>query len=136
MKKIVLEKVPDTREIDGVKRWEEEKGEFVQISYGEEIRHVAFFVIKSGFWRGMHYHERKDEIFYVIDGEIRAVFRDLDTGEEEEHILTKGSKLRLAPRCWHVFYGITDASVVECSPQMYDKTDTFRLEEDGLRGRN
>jgi hypothetical protein len=41
MKKLLIEKVPDNRDLDGVKRWEEEKGEFVQIAYEELIRHLA-----------------------------------------------------------------------------------------------
>ncbi len=128
MDKIHIEKLPETKEIDGAKRWEEEKGEFAQISYGEEVRHIAYFVIKAGYWRGKHYHERKDEVFYVVDGEIKAVFIDLDTEEQMERILSKGDRVRVSPRCWHVFYGIVDASVVEYSPQIYDKGDAVRLE--------
>jgi dTDP-4-dehydrorhamnose 3,5-epimerase-like enzyme len=86
--------------------------------------------LKREFWRGMHYHEKKDETFYVIDGRIRAVFIDLDTNEKEELILTRGNRLRVKPRCWHVLYGIDDASVVEYSPQAYDKTDAYKIEMD------
>lgn len=123
-----MEKLPETKEIDGAKRWEEEKGEFVQISYGEEIRHLAYFVVREGFWRGKHYHEKKEEIFYVVAGEIRATFIDLDTDEKMDCMLTKGDRVRVKPRCWHIFYGIRDSSVVEYSPQIYDKGDAPRLE--------
>ena len=61
MDKVFLETLPETRDVDGVKRWEEEKGEFAQVSYGEEARHIAVFTVKRGFWRGMHYHEKKEE---------------------------------------------------------------------------
>lgn len=128
MEKLRIEKVPENRDIEGVKRWEEEKGEFVQIAYREEIRHLAWFTIRKGFWRGMHYHEKKQELFYVINGKIRAVFIDLDTGEREEHLLEKGDKITLAPRLWHIFYGLEDCSVVEYSPQMYDKSDAPKVD--------
>jgi dTDP-4-dehydrorhamnose 3,5-epimerase-like enzyme len=131
MDKIHIENLPETREIDGVKRWDEEKGEFAQICYEEEARHIAFFTIKGGFWRGMHYHEKKEETFYVIAGRMRAVFVDLDTGEREEHVLVRGQRLRVGVRCWHVFYGIEDSSVVEYSPQAYDKQDAYRMDMDG-----
>jgi dTDP-4-dehydrorhamnose 3,5-epimerase-like enzyme len=131
MDKVYIETLPETKEIDGAKRWDEEKGEFAQICYGEEARHIAFFRIRSGFWRGMHYHEKKNETFYVIDGRIRAVFVDLDSKEREEHVLVKGHRLRVGVRCWHVFYGIEDASVVEYSPQVYDKADAYRVDMDG-----
>ncbi len=72
--------------------------------------------------------EKKEEIFYVVDGEVRAIFIDLDTKEKEEHLLTKGQRVRVKPRCWHIFYGIRDASVVEYSPQVYDKGDAPKLD--------
>jgi dTDP-4-dehydrorhamnose 3,5-epimerase-like enzyme len=130
MDKIFLEQLPETKDVDGVKRWVEEKGEFAQICYGEEARHIAFFTIRRGFWRGMHFHERKEETFYVVDGNIRAIFVDLDTDERAERLLAKGSRLRIRPRCWHVFYGLDDASVVEYSPQVYDKTDAYRIDRE------
>ncbi len=130
MEKVLIETLPQTKDVDGAKRWEEEKGEFAQICYDEEARHIAFFTVKKGFWRGSHYHEKKEETFYVVEGRIRAIFVDLDTNEREEHLLLKGTRLRLKPRCWHIFYGIDDASVVEYSPQVYDKTDAYRIDRD------
>jgi len=74
MEKVLIEKIPYTREMRGAKRWEEERGEFVQISYQEEIWHLAVFEIRKGFSRGGHYHEAKEEIFYVVSGKMRALF--------------------------------------------------------------
>ena len=127
MKRVIVEKLPQTREIDGAKRWTEEKGEFVQISYREEIGHLAFFELKRGHQRGNHYHERKEEVFYIIGGQIRAVFLDVDSAEKEEQMLTKGDKVRVATRVGHVFYGIDDAFVIEYSPQYYDREDTYSM---------
>jgi len=131
MDKIRLERLPETRDKIGEKRWEEDRGEFAQICYAEEARHVVYFTIKPGFSRGMHYHEKKEEVFYIVGGFIRAVFVDMDTKERAEHVLEKGMKLRVKPRCWHAFYGIEEASVVEYSPQVYDDADTFRGDQDG-----
>jgi dTDP-4-dehydrorhamnose 3,5-epimerase-like enzyme len=127
MRTITIEKLPETREIDGAKRWEDGKGEFVQISYREDIRHVAFFELKKGQFRGNHYHEKKEEVFYVISGKIRAVFADIDTSEREERILTRGDKVQVPTRLGHVFYGLEDATVVEYSPQYYDKEDAMKI---------
>ena len=68
MKKITIEKLPETKDIDGAKRWEDAKGAFVQISYREDIGHVAFFELKKGQFRGNYYHEKKEEVFYIISG--------------------------------------------------------------------
>ncbi len=127
MNKLTIEKLPDTKEIPGVKRWEEERGEFVQIAYQEGMYHLAAFEIREGFSRGNHYHEKKEEIFYVFRGKIKASFIDMDTLQKDERILEKGNKLRVNPRCGHLFYGLEDTLVIEYSPQVYDKEDTYTI---------
>jgi dTDP-4-dehydrorhamnose 3,5-epimerase-like enzyme len=125
MKGLTVIQLPDTKEIDGAKRWDEERGEFAQISYQEHIGHLAFFQIREGFFRGSHYHEIKEEVFYVIRGRIKAFFKNIDNGEVEEHILTRGQKIYVQPRCAHIFHGLEDTLVIEYSPQFYDKTDNY-----------
>jgi len=127
MDKVTTEKLPDTKEIPGAKRWEEERGEFVQIAYREAIKHLAAFEIVKGFSRGNHYHEKKEEIFYVFQGKIKASFLDMDTLQKDERILEKGDKIRVKTRCGHLFYGLEDALVIEYSPQVYDKKDTYQI---------
>jgi dTDP-4-dehydrorhamnose 3,5-epimerase-like enzyme len=128
MEKIVADKLPFTRERTGAKRWTEERGEFVQISYREEIRHLALFEIKRGFSRGGHYHERKEEIFYIAAGKIEAKFLDLDTQEKAERVFEKGDRLRIQPRCAHLFTGVEDTLIVEYSPQFFDPKDSYRVD--------
>jgi dTDP-4-dehydrorhamnose 3,5-epimerase-like enzyme len=127
MDKVIIEKLPDTREIPGAKRWEEERGEFVQIAYQEAMYHLAAFQINKGFTRGNHYHEKKEEIFYIFQGKIKAIFLDIDTLQKEEKILEKGDKIRVKPRCGHLFHGLEDTLVVEYSPQAYEKQDTHTI---------
>jgi len=127
MNKVIIEKLPRTKEIPGAKRWEEERGEFVQVAYEEAIRHLAAFEIRKGFSRGNHYHEKKEEIFYVFQGRIKATFIDMDTIQKEERILEKGDKIRVKPRCGHLFYGLEDTLVIEYSPQVYDKEDSYKI---------
>lgn len=134
MKGVIIEELPETKVLEGAKRWEEERGEFAQISYRETIGHLAFFQIREGFFRGGHVHKKKEEIFYLVRGRIRAVFRDLPTGEEEEHILARGQRIRVTPGCAHIFHGLEDTLVIEYSPQFYDITDTYGV--DFLPGSN
>jgi mannose-6-phosphate isomerase-like protein (cupin superfamily) len=128
MEKVVIEKIPNTKEIKGVKRWEEERGEFVQIAYKETMHHLAAFEIKQGYSRGGHYHDKKEEIFYVFQGKIRASFIDMETLQKEERILEKGDKIRVKTRCGHRFYGMENTLVIEYSPQAYDKEDTHKID--------
>jgi dTDP-4-dehydrorhamnose 3,5-epimerase-like enzyme len=131
MDKIVADQLPITRQKTGAKRWTEERGEFVQVSYHEEIRHLAFFEIKQGFSRGGHYHGRKEEIFYIASGKIEAKLLDLDTEEKEERIFEKGDRLRILPRCAHLFTAIEDTWVVEYSPQFFDPKDSYPVDLTG-----
>jgi dTDP-4-dehydrorhamnose 3,5-epimerase-like enzyme len=128
MDKVIIEKLPVTKNIAGAKRWTEEKGEFVQISCREEIRHLALFEIKKGFFRGSHFHRQKEEVFYIVRGRIRARFVDTETNEKGESILEEGDKIRIKPLCGHILHGLEDSMVVEYSPQFYDIEDNFRIE--------
>lgn len=125
---VTIEELPKTKHIDGAKRWDEDRGEFVQISYLEAIGHVACFQVRQGFHRGNHYHKNKEEVLYVLRGTIRAKFRDMTTGQEEEHILREGQKISIQQGCAHVFHGVEDALVIEYSPQYYDKRDAYGVE--------
>jgi len=51
----------------------------------------------------------------------------MDTFQEEERILKKGDKIRVKPRCGHLFYGLEDTLVIEYSPQVYDIEDNFKI---------
>ena len=127
MDKVTVETLPNTKEIPGPKRWGEDRGEFVQVAYQETMRHLAVFEIKKGYSRGEHYHENKEEIFYVFRGRIKASLIDMDTLQKEEKILEKGNRIRVKPRCGHRFYGLEDTLVIEYSPQVYDKEDTYKV---------
>jgi dTDP-4-dehydrorhamnose 3,5-epimerase-like enzyme len=131
MDKVRVENLPEGKAFDGPKRWSEDRGEFAQVSAGEAIRHLACFEIRKGFSRGGHYHSRKEEVFYVVDGTLRGVFRDMDTGVTEASVFTKGKKIRVRTQCGHIFYGIDDALVIEYSPQDYDKDDAYPVDFSG-----
>ena len=95
--------------------------------YQETMQHLAAFEIRKGFSRGNHYHEKKEEIFYVFEGKVKASFIDIDTFQKEERILGKGDKIRVKPRCGHLFYGLENTLVIEYSPQVYDKEDNYKI---------
>jgi L-fuculose-phosphate aldolase len=128
MDRVIIEHLPESKDLTGAKRWVDEKGEFVQISWREDIGHLAFFELCKGQFRGGHYHERKEEVFYVVSGTIRAVFADLGGGGKETRILEKGMKVRVGTRVGHRFEGIEDSLVIEYSPQYYDKTDALKTD--------
>jgi dTDP-4-dehydrorhamnose 3,5-epimerase-like enzyme len=129
--KLSVERLPETKSAVGAKRWTEEKGEFVQISYRENIGHLAFFELRKGFRRGSHVHLRKREVFYVLSGVMRGTFVDTETGERIEHVFGKGVKVSIAPGLAHVLYGVEDAAVVEYGSEYYDEKDAVPFDFDG-----
>jgi dTDP-4-dehydrorhamnose 3,5-epimerase-like enzyme len=128
MEKVVIEKLPNQKEGLGAKRWEEERGEFVQIAYREEIHHLAIFEIRRGFVRGNHYHQKKEEVFYIFQGKLKAVFMDMDTRQKEERVLEKGDKIRIRPNCGHIFTGLENTVAVEYSSHVYEIEDNVRID--------
>ncbi len=44
--------LPETNKGEGAKRWVEEKGEFAQICYAEEARHIAVFTDRERLLAG------------------------------------------------------------------------------------
>ena len=128
---IIIERLPETREMDGTKRWVDEKGEFVQISYREDIGHLAFFELRKGQMRGNHYHRKKHEVFYIISGTIEAAFASVPPDRKKKLVLEKGMKIHVPAGIAHSFYGIEDSLVVEYSPQYYDKTDSVKADRGG-----
>ncbi len=128
MNKLSVESLPETKAMPGAKRWLEEKGEFVQISHREDIRHLAFFELKKGFWRGSHVHRKKREVFYVLRGLMKGVFIDLATGEQAERLLEKGTKVSMEPGLAHILYGIEDTHVVEYGSEYYDEQDAVAVD--------
>ena len=128
MNKVTVERLPETKEGLRAKRWTEERGIFVQISYREEIRHLALFEIKKGFSRGGHYHAKKEEVFYIVSGKIKARLWDLDTQEKEDCVFEEGNRIRIQPRCGHLFDALKDTVVVEYSPQVYEPEDSYGID--------
>jgi hypothetical protein len=51
----------------------------------------------------------------------------MDTFHKEERILEKGDKIRVKPRCGHLFCGLEDTVVIEYSPQVYDREDSYKI---------
>lgn len=128
---IIIERLPEGQGFDGAKRWIDEKGEFVQVSYREDIGHVAFFELRRGQTRGKHYHGMKEEVFYVVSGALEATFASGPPNRKKKVTLEKGMKVHVPAGIAHSFYGIEDSLVVEYSPQYYDRADTVNVDMGG-----
>ena len=102
-------------------------GELAQIVNGDPYRYLAFleFQPDPDAPRGNHFHAVKTEHLYIVDGLVRATYRDLDTEETTEVELTAGDLVVVQPRCAHAYVALTHSHAVEFSPLSYDPADTI-----------
>jgi quercetin dioxygenase-like cupin family protein len=103
-------------------------GELAQIVNGEAYRYLAFleFHPDPNAPRGNHFHAVKTEHLYIVDGLVRATYRDLDTDETAEVELVAGDLVIVRPRCAHAYVALEHSHAVEFSPLDYDPADTIR----------
>lgn len=76
----------------------------------------------------IHYHEKKMETFYVIEGAIvLEVYKDLELTKCQTHLLVRGDSVTLEPRTPHKFYGVEPVNrFIEFSTHD-DPKDSIRL---------
>ncbi len=102
-------------------------GEIAQIVSGNSFNFLAYIEFEnSKAPRGNHYHTVKEEFLYVIKGRLRAIYKDIDSGETEEVILETGDLINLKPQCAHVYFALEYTQTLEFSNFPYDPTDTQR----------
>ena len=78
--------------------------------------------IKRGFRTSLHYHKKKKESLYLLEGKLKV------THSKGEFMLKEGETLTLTPGDIHRFYAQTDVKFFEVSTS--DLTDVVRVEDD------
>jgi uncharacterized RmlC-like cupin family protein len=102
------------------------QGELAQIYDGEEgIRYLAYAELRPGAVRGNHYHETKEECFYVIHGEILMVVEDIASKERASFPVVSGELVLLPVRIAHAFRSLSAGQGIEWSPTRFDPADSF-----------
>lgn len=77
--------------------------------------------LKRGFQCSLHYHKKKDEMFFVLKGHVK-----MEVGDEVLQMMT-GQFVRIPPETKHRFTGVEDSEIMEISTH-HDENDSFRLE--------
>lgn len=105
-------------------------GEIAQIINGEDFSFLAYIEFQPGATRarGNHYHVEKTELLYLINGRLRAVYEDMESGLREERFLSAGDLVTIQPKCAHVYFALEYSQSVEISIGKYDPADTIRFE--------
>jgi mannose-6-phosphate isomerase-like protein (cupin superfamily) len=69
-----------------------------------------------------HYHEKKDEFFYIVQGKLRVVLG------EKETTLKQGDTLHIPSRKQHRLYPLEDTLILELGTRMFG--DVVRINDD------
>lgn len=73
----------------------------------------------------MHFHLKKHETFYVLEGEVRMGIIEADSTYREIDMQV-GDTLIVPPGLMHQFTGLTDSKILEVS-SLHSETDSYRV---------
>lgn len=86
-------------------------------------------MLKQGRACSLHYHRRKQETFYVLEGKV-----ELELGTILR-LMKPGEAQTILPLTPHRFTGVTDAVIIETSTH-HDDEDVVRIEPSRVKGKN
>ena len=69
-------------------------------------------ILNEGFESSWHYHERKDETFVVLEGQVSLTYANEVDAVPKTIVLSKGDKFRLKPGVIHTFKSMVPRSTV------------------------
>ena len=76
-----------------------------------------------------HYHQLKDEVFYIQSGKILVKYSDTDTLEDaQEVVLTPGDNFHVYVGLRHQMIALKDTELFEFSTQHFDE-DSYRIQK-------
>jgi quercetin dioxygenase-like cupin family protein len=76
-----------------------------------------------------HYHEIKDEVFYIQSGKILVKYSDGDSLEDaKERILSRGDNFHVYRGLRHQMIALEDTELFEFSTQHFDE-DSYRIQK-------
>tara|TARA_R100001443_G_scaffold15085_1_gene24892 strand:+ start:589 stop:984 length:396 start_codon:yes stop_codon:yes gene_type:complete len=83
---------------------------------------------KKGSNFSMHFHIKKQESWYVMEGELNLEYFDLQTATRHSKVLSEGDCVHLKPNIPHKLTALKDSSVFEVSTQHFED-DSYRTEK-------
>jgi len=69
----------------------DDRGKLIEVFKIPGFGQVLYSTSKPGVLRGNHYHTRKEEKFFVIEGKAKITLRNRETGEIKEFFVDGGS---------------------------------------------
>lgn len=114
---------------------EDSRGSFMEV-FREDLLGARFVQAnhsrsRAGVLRGLHWHKRQADAWYVISGHAQAMLADLRTPAEHPAVvpvdLIGGDPkvLYIPPGVAHGFLAVTDVDLIYWVTGYYDSTDEF-----------
>jgi mannose-6-phosphate isomerase-like protein (cupin superfamily) len=76
----------------------------------------------------MHYHIKKEETWFVLQGSLKIEYYDLSNADKKEKLLNVGDVIHICPCIPHKLFALTEASLIEVSTQHFEE-DSYRVEK-------
>jgi len=83
-------------------------------------------VFKKGKKFSLHYHLKKDETWYVAEGQFVCRLVETTTGEEKVSMFNKGESMHIPRGLPHQLEALEDSIIFEVSTQHFD-SDSYRI---------
>ncbi|MGH2705978.1 MAG: dTDP-4-dehydrorhamnose 3,5-epimerase family protein [Actinomycetota bacterium] len=114
---------------------EDIRGSFLEI-FREDLLGAPFVQAnhshsRAGVLRGLHYHRKQADAWYVIGGEAQAMLADLRSRTERPAVASVGlvaaepKVLYIPPGVAHGFLAVTDVDLIYWVTHYYDASDEF-----------
>ena len=78
--------------------------------------------LRKGKVGSLHFHEEKDEMFYLVSGHLKVIL------EDKEHELTPGDTLHISPGQQHRIIPQEDSLILELGTRMFG--DVIRIADE------
>lgn len=102
-------------------KFQDERGQFIEILKGIPGLQLNMLITKKGAVRGNHYHHKKEEHFYVLEGIVNFVFGTEKGEATSSHECGPGTLIGIPPGLPHVFIGLShDSILIEYQNVEYD----------------
>jgi mannose-6-phosphate isomerase-like protein (cupin superfamily) len=104
------------------------QGELAQFYDADEgIRYLAFIELLPGQVRGNHYHKVREELVYVIRGEVLLNVADIDSPARASVALQAGDWVVIRAGIAHALRTVKPGQAIEFSIARFDRADVHRF---------
>jgi mannose-6-phosphate isomerase-like protein (cupin superfamily) len=104
------------------------QGELAQFHDADEgIRYLAFIELLPGQVRGNHYHQVKEELVYVIHGDVLLDVLNIDSKARASVALRSGDLALIRTRIAHAFRPAGPGRAIEFSTARFDPADIHKF---------